>query len=242
MVGAVNVTVESQNKTETITHTSTILYQGDIGGASFVVPEDNLVVYLNISAPEGAAIQELSLSDGERVKLGYRLLPGFAANRLQGVWANENAIQRTEFFMDGLKIYAKSPVIGNGLGSVEGLVTSVQRFFYESRYVHNHYIQVMAEMGILGLISFVAVLGSLAVTLFKRRREGEVDPLLPAVSACLAMMALHGATEAVWSSSLYQTMALSLIALSAVRFGRPVARLSGAWQAGSPLPASGPLR
>lgn len=225
--GPVTLTVESQNKTQTILHTSTVLYQGELSGATFTVPEDSQVVYLNLTSPEGAVLNNLFLSGGERVKLGYRLLPGFAANRLQGLWANQNAIQRTEFFRDGLRIFSNSPIIGNGLGSVEGLVTSVQRFFYESRYVHNHYIQVLAEMGVLGLLCFLSVMGSLAVVLIKRRIEREADPLLPALIACLAMMALHGATEAVWSVSPYQTLALSLIALSAVEFSRPVARFAG---------------
>lgn len=224
--GGVQLTVESQNKTETIMHTSTVLYSGPLDGAAFTVPEDSTVVYLDLSAQDGAALERLSLSGGPSVKLGYRLLPGFAANRLQGLWANQNAIQRTEFFRDGLRIYAQSPVIGNGLGSVEGLVTSVQSFYYESKYVHNHYIQVLAEMGIPGLLAFLAILGSAAVTLWKRRREGEEDALLPALCACLAMAALHAAAEAVWSLGQYQTMALLVLAMIAVCFGRPVTRLT----------------
>lgn len=224
--GGVQLTVESQNKTETIMHTSTVLYSGPLDGAAFTVPEDSTVVYLDLSAQDGAALERLSLSGGPSVKLGYRLLPGFAANRLQGLWANQNAIQRTEFFRDGLRIYAQSPVIGNGLGSVEGLVTSVQSFYYESKYVHNHYIQVLAEMGIPGLLAFLAILGSAAVTLWKRRREGEEDALLPALCACLAMAALHAAAEAVWSLGQYQTMALLVLSMIAVCFGRPVTRLT----------------
>lgn len=223
--GNVSVTVESQNSAQTIMHTSTILYQGDLSEAVFTVPDDSKVVYLNFTSPEGAELNQISLSDGERVKLGYKLLPGFAANRIQGLWANQNAIQRTEFFRDGLRIWQKSPIIGNGLGCVEGLVTSVQQFFYESRYVHNHYIQLLAEMGIPGLICFLFIIGSAAVTLLKRRREGG-DPLLAALSACLAMMSLHAAVEAVWSISAYQTIALSILALLCIYFSHPVAKLT----------------
>ena len=225
--GAFTVVIESQNEAETMMHTSTRLYSGPLTEAAFTVPEDSTVVYLTITAREQASLESCSLSDGTAVRLGYTLLPGFAANRIQGLWANENAIQRTVFFRDGLRIFAKSPIIGNGLGSVEGLVTSVQDFYYESRYVHNHYIQVLAEMGVVGLAVFVLLLGSCAVTLFKRRREGEADPLLPALCACLAMIALHACVEAVWSISVYQTMALLVVSGIIACCGRPIARLTG---------------
>ena len=231
--GPVSVTVESQNETETITHTSSILYQGDLEGASFVVPEGSKVVYLTFASAESVRLESVSLSDGTNVKLGYKLLPGFAANRIQGIWANENAIQRLAFFRDGLRIYQKSPVIGCGLSAVEGLVTSVQPFFYESKYVHNHYIQVLAEMGLPGLAAFLTMLGASAVVLFRRRREeGEDEPLLPALCACLAMMALHACTEAVWSIGQYQSMALLLLAIILSAFGRPLAfaeKKAAAW-------------
>src|SRR5699024_11177161 len=145
---------------------------------------------------------------------------------IQGLFANQNAIQRLVFFQDGMRMYAESPVIGNGLGSVGGMVHSVQDFYYTSRFVHNHYIQLLVEMGIPGLVCFVLLLGSSAVTLWKRRREGETELLLPALCACLAMMAGHAAVEAVWSMSAYQTVALLVLAAIAVCYGRPLAKLA----------------
>ena len=225
--GGTAITVESQNRAQTITHTSTVLYKGALSDASFTVPEDSTVVYLSFSSDTGARLDAVSLSGGPSVKLGYTLLPGFVANRIQGLWANQNFIQRIIFWQDGLKIYASHPVFGNGLGSVEGLVTSVQDFFYESRYVHNQYVQVLAEMGIPGILSFLFLLGAPAVTLVKRRREGEDDPLLACLTACLAMLALHGAVEAVWSISNYQTVALLVLAFIGVCYARPIGKLTG---------------
>lgn len=223
--GEISVTVESQNTVDTIVHTSTVLYSGPLEGASFTVPEGTRVVYLNFQGGEGDRLESLSLSNGPRVKLGYLLFPGFIANRIQGLWANQNAIQRLAFFQDGLRIYAQSPIIGNGLGSFEGQLSSVQDFYYETTYVHNHYIQVLLEMGIPGLISFLVLLGSAAVTLLRRRREGEEDHLLPALLGCLAVSALHALTEIDWSVGVYQIMALLVLGLVAVRFARPLPKI-----------------
>lgn len=223
--GEISVTVESQNTVDTIVHTSTVLYSGPLEGASFTVPEGTRVVYLNFQGGEGDRLESLSLSNGPRVKLGYLLFPGFIANRIQGLWANQNAIQRLAFFQDGLRIYAQSPIIGNGLGSFEGQLSSVQDFYYETTYVHNHYIQVLLEMGIPGLLSFLFLIGSAAVTLLRRRREGEEDHLLPALIGCLAVSALHALTEIDWSVGVYQIMALLVLGLVAVCFARPLTKI-----------------
>lgn len=223
--GEISVTVEGQNTVDTIVHTSTVLYSGLMEGASFTVPEGTRVVYLNFQGGEGDRLESLSLSNGPRVKLGYLLFPGFIANRIQGLWANQNAIQRLAFFQDGLRIYAQSPIIGSGLGSFEGQLFSVQDFYYETTYVHNHYIQVLLEMGIPGLLSFLLLLGSAAVTLLRRRREGEEDHLLPALLGCLAVSALHALTEIDWSVGVYQIMALLVLGLAAVRFARPLTKI-----------------
>ena len=220
--GEATVTVEGQDMVDTIMHTSTVLYSGPLEGASFTVPEGTKVVYLNFRSQEGATLESVSLSNGPGVKLKYLLLPSFAANRLQGLWANQNAIQRLAFFQDGLRIYQQSPLIGNGLGSVEGLLFSVQDFYYETKYVHNHYIQVMAEMGIPGLLSFVFMLGSAALSLIRRRREGELDPLLPALIGCLAVSAFHSLTEVDWSIGIYQIMALLVFGMIAAFFAHPL--------------------
>lgn len=105
--------------------------------------------------------------------LGYTLLPEFAANRIQGLWANQNFIQRLVFFRDGLKLWQASPLIGWGVGGVEGQLTSVQSFYYESKYIHNQFIQIMDEAGVLGLAAFVGMLGSAVWMLTRRRKDAD---------------------------------------------------------------------
>ena len=142
------------------------------------------------------------------VRLGYRLLPGFIANRLQGLRANQNAIQRLVFFEDGLKLFARSPVLGQGLGAFENGVRSVQSFEYDTKYAHNHYIQTLAETGLVGLALFLGLLGISARWIWRGRRQG----LAPALGGALAFMAGHAMVEFTFSIYCYLPMAFGVFA------------------------------
>lgn len=209
--GQLSVLIESQNRAETMMHTSTVLYRGALDEASFTVPEDSTVVYFSLSAEAPVSVETVTYT-GEagsgKVPLGYRLLPEFAANRLQGLFANQNAIQRLVFFEDGLKIFRRSPLTGMGMGAFENGVKSVQSFHYVTKYAHNHYIQTLAETGLIGLALFVGLLVLSAAAVWRGRRE----PLAPALGAALVFMAAHGAVEVVFSSYAYLPMAYGVIA------------------------------
>ena len=213
--GTVNVTIESQNRQDAMMHTSTTLYSGSVDGAAFIVPEDSMVVYFSFSAPEGAELISADYSGAESgsLKLGYKLLPGFIANRLQGLRANQNAIQRIVFFEDGMKIFRMSPVVGRGLGAFENGCVGVQSFFYETKYVHNHYIQTLLDTGVIGALSFLSVLVLCAWAVLVCRRRGGSAPLTAALGAALVFMAGHAAVEVVFSASVYLPMAYGVFAL-----------------------------
>lgn len=196
--GAPNVVIESQNRENTIMHTYSELYQGPLSQAAFIVPEDSLVVWFRFSANEAATLESVEYS-GENgsgsVPLKYRLLPGFIANRLQGLRVNQNAIQRFAFFEDGLELFRRSPVVGLGLGAFASAANSVQSFYYYTKYTHNHYIQVLAETGLVGLVLFLGLLAVSAVCVWRGRKK----PLAPALGATLLFLALHGAVEGIFS-------------------------------------------
>ena len=214
--GCVNVRVASQNKHDTMMHTDTVLYDGAADGAAFTVPEDSMVVWFTFSAPDGAEVNSVICQGArsEKVPLGYKLLPGFIANRLQGLFANQNAIQRTVFFEDGMKIFARSPVIGLGLGCYENGIMSVQSFFYETRYAHNHYIQTLAETGLIGLVLFLGLLVvSAAAIMLERRKREQAHPLGAALGAALVFMAGHAAVEVDFSFYAFLPFAFGVFAL-----------------------------
>lgn len=216
-----NVRIYTQNDKDLMMHTDTTLYEGKLAGAEFDVPEDSSVVWFRMEG--SGTLERVALSDGTELNLGYKLLPAFAANRLQGLRANQNFIQRIVFWQDGLKLWNKYPLTGAGLGGVEGRVTEVQDFYYESKYVHNHFIQLLAESSLWGLGAFAFLLLSAFWTL-RKKRGGESDPVIALLSACVVMMVAHSLVEVVWSHQEYQAAALLIFAAIAMLPGEPVGR------------------
>lgn len=207
--GPVNVRIESQNRRETMMHTNELLYSGSAETATFTVPEDSLVQYFTFSSKENVTI-ESAFCGGQKVPLKYKLLPGFMANRLQGLLANENAIQRLVFFEDGMKLFRRSPVIGLGMGAYENGIKSVQTFYYETKYAHDHYIEVLVQVGIVGLVLFLALLVISAIAVWKSRKT---QPYAPVLGAALVFMAGHAAVEVVFSTYAYLPMAFGVFVL-----------------------------
>lgn len=240
--GPVNISLESQNRQETMMHTGTPLYSGPADGASFTVPEGSLVAYFDISAPQGAHIESVRYAgagDGS-LPLEYKILPGFMANRLQGLRANENAIQRTVFFADGLKLFAMRPVFGWGLSGFENNFGRTQSFYYTTRYVHNHYIEVLIDKGVIGIAVFLfLLLGSGAAVLMKLRRGADRDPLAPALGAALVYMAGHAAVEVIFSGHQYLPFGYGVFLLigltcgDALRFPKGLEKHGGKVRAGA---------
>lgn len=229
--GTVKVVIKSQTRHETMMHTETELYSGDLAEAKFTVPEDSEVVYFTFSAKNGAHLDSVVCSGPEEVSLplGYKLLPSFIANRMQGLFANENAIQRTVFFEDGMKIFSRSPLFGLGLGSYENGIKSVQSFYYETKYAHNHYIQTLAETGLVGLVFFLLALGtSAAAVWFERRKKSECHPLTPALGAAVVFVAGHALMEVSFSFYAYLPVVFGVFALIALCCGDaiPVPRMT----------------
>ncbi len=249
--GTVNVSIESQNRQETMMHTSTGLYSGPADGAAFTVPEGSLVVYFNFYSPDGAKLDSATYSGANgsgSLPLEYKLLPGFIANRLQGLFANENAIQRLVFFEDGMKLFKRSPIIGLGLSGFEDQFRSVQSFWYVTQNVHNHYIEVMVDKGIIGLIVFVGLLAvCAAAVIFERRKKKDGDPLAPSLGAAVVFMAGHAAVELVFSAYHYLPIAFGVMAVIGVTCGeaiprpklKPRAQTVAAWTAAAMLAVFG---
>ncbi|QAT41927.1 O-antigen ligase family protein [Aminipila luticellarii] len=224
------VRIVAQNHTDLKVHSSTELFNGPLSDAAFTVPKDSEIVKLYFTGgTEGSTIEKVTYGPGDgatagtetgSVKLDYKLLPAIIANRIQDLGANENSVQRMVFFEDGLKLFKQSPIIGHGLSGYEEGVASVQNFFYETRYVHNHYIQALCDLGIIGFALFISMLVLSVMSLIKMFRASRLAEYknsnafaLPVMAACIFQMFGQAVTDLTWSAGPFLLIAFAIMAL-----------------------------
>lgn len=199
--GAAQLQISSSSQPEVLQETSTQLLNIPYDGSITVeIPEDTIEVQMNILPADGGTVTVNSISysgseKSEEIAPGYRGVPKDILQRLQGLSTNHSAMQRFVFMEDGLKMWKQTPIFGRGLGGFENGVTSVQEFHYETKYAHNHYVQLLTDLGIVGLALFVAMLIFGFKGIWQLRRQEDALGLTPALLGALLMFAIHGAIE-----------------------------------------------
>ncbi|WP_287966549.1 O-antigen ligase family protein [Oscillibacter sp. KLE 1728] len=215
----ITVLVYGSTREQELTSVTETYYNGPLEEASFTVPEDVGHVLMQFRGPAGLELRQVSLSDGTEIPMAYTLLPDNIANRLQkNIFEDSSFLLRLQYDIDGWTLFKESPLAGHGLGATEGLLTSVQPFFYESLYLHTHLLQVMDETGLLGLAAFLAFILGTAVLLVRQLRKART-PLAAMLLACLVMMNLHGLMEISFSVQMFQCAAFFLLLLPTVCYG-----------------------
>lgn len=199
--GAARLQVLTASQPEILQETSTqVLNTAYNNTVTVDIPEDTIEVQLNILPMDKGTITVRNISYSGSMKNGdiapgYRGVPKDILQRLQGLATNHSAMQRMVFMKDGLKMWKQAPIFGRGLGGFENGVTSVQEFHYETKYAHNHYVQLLTDLGIVGLALFVAMLIFGFKGIWRLRRQENALGLTPALMGALLMFAIHGAIE-----------------------------------------------
>lgn len=208
--GPVNMWIYCYDRAGVVLESPTEFYLRLESEAGFTVPEGSEVVYFFMTTEQPVNIEHLDcIGRGEtiQVPLRYKLLPGFVANRIQGLFANHSVMERLVFFEDGMKLFKKSPVIGLGLGALENGVKSVQSYYYEVKYIHNHYLQTLLDTGIIGFLLFVGILATCGVSIWRAHRKEGFSPMISALGGALVFMAAHGGAEVDFSVYSYLPIA-----------------------------------
>lgn len=103
-----------------------------------------------------------------------KLIPQIVWNRFARLnLSDRNIYIRIVFVKDALKLIADNWLLGLGGGGWTSAYYSVQEEFYTARAVHNHYLEVFVESGILGFASFTGLVLTSLIFLMRTLQKSE---------------------------------------------------------------------
>ena len=146
-------------------------------------------------------------------------IPQNVLNRMQDINLETNSVvMRFEFYKEAWTLIQRQWWLGYGGGGFASLYQSVQKLYYAAKLVHNHYLQVFVESGILGIISFIGlVLVSAASMFYGRLRQLDFKHRVEsaAVLSAFLALALHSAIDFNLSFSSMGYLLWGMIAIGA---------------------------
>lgn len=216
--GPVNVQVQTQTWEDAVMNRKQTAYSGAADGASFNAPADNRSVTFIVTADASVHIDAIRYDGAAsgQLRLNYTLLPEAIAGRIQTLRSEGNVVQRTVYIQDAMKLFSRSPVVGLGMGAFENGIYNVQSYHYETKYVHNHYVQSMVDTGIIGLLLWVGTLAASAIAVFRlwrKEREQQAYAMSAALGALLLFLMIHAAVEVIFSSGYFLPFGFGALAV-----------------------------
>lgn len=162
------------------------------GWASFIIPGLLTVLAFRKKVPLkkivfislAALVLVAAVTIGIRYASSGNFREAIAVQRvIPGSAASFSLTQRLEFARAAIHIFFDHPMTGTGLATFQNIYPRYAHTFLEQpRYVHNYYIQTLAELGIFGLLALVAFVGLVLVRAFRViRRYGEDPAMYPYV-------------------------------------------------------------
>src|SRR6266540_4317456 len=123
---------------------------------------------------------------------------GGAARTVAEARVNLASPDRTGALHAALRLVAQHPLTGTGPGHADlrwrGHDHGIQLF----AYVHNEYLQVAAELGLVGLVLLALLLVAIARLLWRARATGRSGATWAGVVAAAAAFAVHSGFDFVW--------------------------------------------
>ncbi|ULL19044.1 O-antigen ligase domain-containing protein [Paenibacillus sp. H1-7] len=105
------------------------------------------------------------------------ILPDNLKNRIETINFEQNSVlERGTFYKDAFKLFEDHPVVGAGGGAWAALYEKYQNNPYVSRQAHNFFLQYLVEVGIVGFLVLLIIVGAV-FTLFIRDRRQKSDDI-----------------------------------------------------------------
>ena len=119
-------------------------------------------------------LDQLSVNGQRQSMLLARAIPQSIYHRLIGISGTDLSVwERIDFWRDGMKMFAASPIIGWGGNAWQAIYQGYQSFNYSSDQAHSSLVDAMVSYGIFGLLLVLAIAAAFVGAL--RRTWGKGD-------------------------------------------------------------------
>ena len=140
----------------------------------------------------------------------FKTLASLNPTSANGIYADSSFVGRTSEIRSGLMMFATHPLLGIGVGNYENNYQEYAQLIgleyrTEEREAHSLYVEVLSETGIVGIVSFLGIVFSIFIGLFKAKRDLKNSPydevwsshinavLVSLITYLFAALFLHGA-------------------------------------------------
>jgi O-antigen ligase len=122
-----------------------------------------------------------------------------------------------------LRMVADHPIIGVGPGRARFSWNNAEGRGLVARYVHNEYLQLLVELGAIGLATTLALLIALILTIrLGRSRSGAGTALWAGAAAAFATLVVHSAFDFLWQLPVLPMIGAMLAGISGPGTNSPV--------------------
>ncbi|MBF8983781.1 O-antigen ligase family protein [Lutibacter sp. B2] len=125
------------------------------------------------------------------IKLKYKYIPESVVSRVESITSNNTMQTRVIFYRDAYKIIKDYPIFGAGGGAWETLYSIYQSYMYWSTQAHSYIIQLWIEIGTLGFLVYLSLIGNLLVDVCKTiKHTDDMKTNMTQCTICIAWLTL----------------------------------------------------
>lgn len=127
-----------------------------------------------------------------------KLLPESIGSRLETINFNQHSVlERGTFYMDAIAIWKDYPIFGAGGGAWQALYQQYQGNPYTSSQVHSFFLQMLVEVGIVGILAlFIILITVYYYFLQSFAKKADEDKLIPSIwYIVVTSILLHSALD-----------------------------------------------
>jgi len=169
---------------------------GIIGAVCFLgILENKKILYITVAFLLILAILVPHLVEG----------PDNILDRLKSIFllSDASSLDRKTIWQAAIRMIQDRPIFGHGLSTFMGIFPKYGKDYYYLKYgmipyAHNCYLQIAAETGIVGLISFLTLLGTFfiyTITSLRKMKDKFYHAVLSGISAGIIATLVHSAVD-----------------------------------------------